>query len=246
MGRVLLPLVLAVSVSACAIAQEPSESSRAAIFGGTVETAGSAVARRTVLFTTASGDGTHGCTATVLDGSHALTARHCIFGATVDEGLVLVFATAWSAEATTRPVTAMRSYNDGFDDDIAVIAFSGGLPDGYVPVKVADAGLHLTAGTPVVLAGYGKASDDSDGTERGILRSVASTFEHDDVAAKRVWSVTSVGGTCSGDSGGPDYATVNGELVQFGVHVSGDCATTAVSTDVRAYRDWIETQMRTL
>jgi hypothetical protein len=213
-----------------------------AIVGGQVEPEGSDVARRTVLFTPAAGDGTHGCTATILDDAHALTAAHCLIGA--DEvDTVLVFATRFSPQATTRAVTAMRPFDTGFEHDIAVLGFSGGVPDGYVPVKLADDRV-LAPGTPLIEAGYGKTAADSDGSERGILRSVVTALGRVD-SSRRTLELSSVGHTvCNGDSGGPDYVSIDGALAQVGVHVSGDCASGSTSTDVRAYLAWIRAQLR--
>jgi secreted trypsin-like serine protease len=212
------------------------------IVGGVVEAPGSAIARRTVMFTTASGDGTHGCTATVLDDSHALTAAHCLIGASDVPDLVIVFANRFSASATTRPVTATHAYAEGIEHDIAVVTFAGGLPGGYVPVKLPDH-LELAPGAAVIEAGYGKASGDSDGSDRGILRSVQSALQSVDTAQHRLLIGTDGHTVCNGDSGGPDFVTVGGELVQIGVHSTGDCATGGTSTDVRAYVDWIRTQL---
>jgi secreted trypsin-like serine protease len=217
--------------------------STAAIVGGTLVPEGSEVARRTVLFTVAEGDGTHGCTATVLDATHALTAAHCVFGVSVDEGLVLVFATRWSAGAPKRAVTSFRTYDSGLDNDIAVLTFAGGLPEGSLPVTLPDEHLALPSGTAVVHAGYGRTSADSDGSDRGVLRSTPGLVLGNNAAMHRL-TFSSPGHTvCNGDSGGPDFLPADGRWVQIGVHVTGDCVGSAASTDVRAYLRWIHDQL---
>lgn len=237
---------LFLALSGCA-ATGPADAvggSAGAIVGGAVEPEGSAIARRTVLFTLTSVHGLHGCTATILDDSHALTAAHCRIGADgqPDLVLVLVFATHYAESAPTRPVTAIRAYNDGFDDDVAILTFSGGLPPGYVPVTLAS-DVALSAGESVTHAGYGTTSGDSDGSDRGVLRSVTGTLLQIDAAAHRLDFSSEGHTTCSGDSGGPDFVTKGGALVQVGVHSTGSCAASSSSMDVRSYLGWIHAQL---
>jgi hypothetical protein len=235
-------LFLALS-SGCAATDEVADSA-SAIVGGAAEADGSAIAQRTVLFTPRSVHGLHGCTATILDGAHALTAAHCLFGAKGVPDLVLVFATRFADDAPMRPVTAMRAFNDGFDDDVAVVTFSGGLPPGYVPVTL-TADVPLAARQSVVHAGYGQTSADSDGSDRGVLRSVTGLLQSVDEASHRLLFSSPGHTTCNGDSGGPDFVTRAGDgaLVQVGIHSTGSCQDGSSSMDVRSYLPWIQAQL---
>ena len=236
--------LLVVASSGCAQASsvDPLADSSGAIVGGAVETEGSAIAQRTVLFSPRSVHGLHGCTATILDGSHALTAAHCLFGAEDVPDLVLVFATHFAEDAPMRAVTSMKAYDGGFDNDVAVLTFSGGLPPGYLPVTLAD--VSLGAGEDVVQAGYGQTSADSDGSDRGVLRSVTTTLRQVDGTAHRLVFSSEGHTTCNGDSGGPDFVTTpRGGLVQVGVHSTGTCSSGSSSMDVRPYLGWIRSQL---
>jgi secreted trypsin-like serine protease len=236
-------------VAACTASTtgEPGELS-SDVVGGTVVAAGDAIAQRTVFFTPASSKGRAGCTATILDSAHALTAQHCVRAAEGVTDFVLLFARKWSDSAPTRPVTAMKGYAaDPFDDhdDIAVLTFSGGLPSGFVPVTLPK-DLVLKVGTAIIQAGFGVTTlEPKDGGDdgRGVLRSVATTLHAIDTKVHEI-SFQSPGHTiCSGDSGGPDFVNVKGALVQVGVHSTGNCEGAADSADVRAYDPWIQTQL---
>jgi uncharacterized protein (TIGR03382 family) len=196
--------------------------------------AGTAVARASAMFTTRAAAGAHGCSAAILDEAHAITAAHCTFGLEEVADPILVFATRVTADAPTRPIVAWFTPTDGFDEDLAVVEFEGGLPEGAAPVAIAPR-LRLRRGDPLTIAGYGETPD---GTGRGTLRQSAGRFDrliHDPPRRYR----GSGGVICSGDSGGPDFVVVGGTLRLLGVHVTGDCATTSVSTDVRRYVDFI-------
>lgn len=242
-GRRALGPVATVALYAAAAGCTPGEPERverstrsAPISGGSEVPAGSAVARSTVMFTSASSGGEHGCSATILDDAHALTAAHCTFGLEDVADPVLMFAVRFAPDAAMRPVTDGFAPTDGFTEDIAVLVFAGGLPEGAEPVVLAPK-LILADGDSVTHAGYGVTA--SGAPDRGTLRSSEGRFDgsHPEVDARYV---TIGAGVCSGDSGGPDFVTVGGNARQLGVHVTGDCASWSVSTDVRRYVDWIE------
>jgi hypothetical protein len=191
------------------------------------------------MFTAASSGGLHGCSASILDSAHALTAAHCILG--LPDDAVLVFATRFSATAAMRPVTAAVKPSAGTREDIAVLTFSGGLPPGAEPVVLAS-NLVMSAQDKITHAGYGVTS--LAGTGRGTLRQATGRFVTTVPAQKRYRAESPTGGICSGDSGGPDYVTVRGgQQRQLGVHVSGGCDSApnsvSSSTDVRQYITWI-------
>jgi hypothetical protein len=243
-------LALALGAGACAPAgDEPAPAGEAvgregrAISSGTRPPPDSPVARSTVMFFSAATEGKHGCSASVIDESHALTAGHCLIGADGVTDLVLLFATAYSPDAPTRPVTAAFTPGGFFEGgaDVAVLAFAGGLPAGYEPaVLVANA--PVPRGTKLIHAGFGQSA--SAVNDRGVLRAgpgrlVGFRRDPDPVYAARGEAAS----ICSGDSGGPDYlaGSPDGRLRQLGVHVAGGCDVepTSVSTDVRAHLDWI-------
>jgi secreted trypsin-like serine protease len=216
-----------------------SEEAADAIAGGTVVTSGP-IARTTVMFVAAGGDGTHGCSASIIDASHALTAGHCLIGLDPGDQPELVFETVVHAGGTRRTVTAFVGAPDSLNNDIAVLTFAGGLPPGHSATAVARQGFTLSPDrTTVTHAGYGQTTADVN--DRGTLHRASSTFRRT-LKDHRILSSRDGAGICSGDSGGPDYVRRDQRYVQVGVHVSGDCATTTVSTDVRAFTAFLLAQ----
>jgi Trypsin len=244
-------LALALGAAGCAPAgDEPVPAGEAvgheaqAISFGIQPPPGSPIARSTLMFLSAATEGKHGCSASLIDESHALTAGHCARGTEGISDLVLLFATAYSPDAPTRPVTATfippgYPFNGGAD--IGVIEFSGGVPAGYTPaVLVSNA--PVAPGTKLIHAGFGQST--STVNDRGILRAGRGHLVKFRNAPAPVYDASGDSSSiCSGDSGGPDYLTVSadGRLRQIGVHVSGGCdlEPTSSSTDVRANIDWI-------
>jgi len=206
-----------------------------AIFGGEVVSDGP-IARSTVMFVAKGGDGTHGCSASIIDAAHALTAAHCVFGLQPGDEPELVLELHVTAGGQRRTVTTFARPNDSFDDDIAVLTFAGGLPVDYEPVPLAAAALPTAAGDTLVHAGYGQTTATVN--DRGTLHAVATKFVGPQPDNRYLASAPNAG-ICSGDSGGPDYLPSGARIVQLGVHVSGDCQSAGVSSDVRRYLDFI-------
>ncbi|MCU0682478.1 MAG: trypsin-like serine protease [Polyangiaceae bacterium] len=238
------PLLLG-AASACAptvadVADAESGESRETISFGVPVTPGSSIARSTVMFLSAATEGKHGCSASLIDASHALTAAHCTNSAQGVTDLILLFATVYAPDAPTRPVTGMVTPG-GFigAPDIAVVEFAGGLPAGFAPVSLASA-LPLPADTQLVHAGFGQTT--SANNDRGVLHAGLGRLQELLPSPPRYLAIGD-SSICSGDSGGPDYVRVGSSrrLIQVGVHVSGGCDTNpfSVSTDVRAYLAWI-------
>ena len=126
--------MMVVAALGCGAEEGDLERAAQGIANGQVITVGP-IARSTVMFTPGNGDGTHGCTATLLDEAHALTAAHCLLGATPATEPVLVFSPAFSPTAPRRSVTALvpADPRSSVRADIAVLTFAGGLPEGYTP-----------------------------------------------------------------------------------------------------------------
>lgn len=210
-----------------------------AIFGGQPVKADDPIGKSGVFFTGISAMGHHGCSATVLDDSHALTAKHCWVGsaprAPLPADAVLMFAVAYAPDAVTRPALEIFRRTQ-LNEDIAVVRFTGGLPPGYAPIPLAGS-TRTSAGALVIHAGYGQTGWTVN--DRGTLRATETRFSSS--LPGRQWYETRLQGHsfCSGDSGGPDYVAVRGQLRQLGVHVTADCASFGRSTDVRPFTDWI-------
>ncbi len=192
------------------------------------------------------------CTASILSETILLTAAHCVVSPASD--LRVVFGTdVDSRSIVVKPVDAyqvsplwsLRQFQEFNTGDIAVVKFSGGLPAGYKPIKFLSDSSGLKDGQNVMLAGYGN-SDGARGTGAGKLRYVVTQIKSSGFSKTEILMEQSKGkGACHGDSGGPAYIQVNGELVVIGVTSRGvddpknDCSVSAAYTSVPYYANWI-------
>lgn len=193
------------------------------------------------------------CTISLISESIAITAAHCL---TEDPAnLIVYFGTEPAAMEPEQlqvrkvqgyvvsPFWAHRQEEDVNNGDIGVIRFSGGLPKGFKPISLLKDVSHLSVGQDVILAGYG-ANDGKAGTGGGKLRYTTTTILKPDFTLTELAFDQSKGtGACYGDSGGPAYAEMDGELVVVGVTSRGtedDCSGFVIYTSVPFYLSWIE------
>lgn len=204
------------------------------------------------------------CTGSILSPSIIVTAAHCVESEA--SSLRLVFGNDFSSRAIVirgvdakqaSPLWPFRQNAPTNTGDIALIRFSGGLPAGYKPVRFLTDSSKLSDGMPVTLAGFG-ASDVvqvrdprsgammSDHQGSGKLRYTDTTIVSATFTKSEFVTDSSKGrGACHGDSGGPAFVMVDGELVVTGVtsrsvNDPGDtCAVGAAYTSIPFYSNWI-------
>jgi secreted trypsin-like serine protease len=255
----LMMLMSAVALTACA----PNSSSKSQvdtansskIVGGDVVQAGSLVAQHTVaLFDRAK---SALCSGTLISDSLVLTAAHCV--SNNGQSMIVVFATDLhgAAEATKRAVK-YAIVNEGYSEekslasdthDIALVKFEGGLPQGYAPAPILQDFSKLQQGTTVRVAGYGLNWSWVVKRGEGILRTTELNIKDPNYSQSEVSLSQSLRkGICSGDSGGPAYLEVNGQLYVWGVTsrsdsmpipLTPDCFIFSVFTKVGSYTQWI-------
>ena len=131
--------------------------------------------------------------------------------------------------------------------DIAVIHLNGALPAGYHPATLlsASASAAIKKGDLTELAGYGITNAQTqDGA--GTLREVSVKDLRATRPNRSRPGPTQGKGACHGDSGGPAFAKVGGELQLWGVTNRGypdnapdNCKEYAVYTRIEAYADFI-------
>lgn len=222
------------------------------IVGGQTVSADDVIAATTVMVT----DGNFICTGSIIAQDIVVTAAHCT--AAKAEDLRIVFARQMPDDLTTVTDTVHAIYgfvaNPGWQGesstgpdqhDIAIIRFKGDLPSGYSVAQLLPADEALTKGETVTLAGYGITNAETqDGA--GLLRKVDVQIAKKLGKTEEVLDQTEGAGACHGDSGGPAFVTLNGQLLLWGVTNRGypdnapdDCVHESVYTRITAYTDFI-------
>ncbi len=237
-----------ISLAACGVPKSEihAKSLYSGITGGDLATGTEDFAKSTVMLI----DVKQGalCTASIIASNLAITAAHCV--ASPAQDLVLVFGTDIQATDIikrrvvayeTTPLWASRQNEQLNTGDMALVSFSGGIPQGYQVARMLGDISKLSDGQEVLLAGYGEADSDS-ATGAGKLRSVSVKIAQVALSPSEILFMQTDGkGACHGDSGGPAYATVDGAAVLIGVTSRGvdKCRSETIYTNIPYYADWI-------
>jgi secreted trypsin-like serine protease len=194
------------------------------------------------------------CTASIYSDSLLVTAAHClngsaardlrvVFGKSMDsQDLVIRAADAF----VVAPSWTLRQRQLTDTGDIALVHFRGGLAPGYKPAKILTDASALKIDQPVTLAGYG-TSDGVSKTGDGRLRFVETMISNTTFSSTEVLVDQSHGkGACHGDSGGPAYVKIDGQLYLWGItsrgvnDINDDCSVSSAYTVVPSYLKWLE------
>lgn len=198
------------------------------------------------------------CTGTIIDTQIVLTAGHCVEGDASE--LIVVFSEKIEGirPENVRPVVSFkRNENYGTKKaknmaDIAVIRFNPlqGLPEGYAPARILTDFSVLQPGQKIVAAGYGVNRAWILKRGAGVLRTAQLEISDPAFSETEVLVDQSLKrGVCSGDSGGPGYVEIEGQLYLWGVVSRGDsipiplvpdCFLFSVYTRVDYYASWID------
>lgn len=200
------------------------------------------------------------CTATPIAHDVLLTAAHCVNGS-ADKAWVGYY-TSLSCESgfkiseNAMPISEFVTHPEYVNteqnilNDVAVVFLKYPIPYGYPIYKIAHKS-SVTATSDIYFWGYGDIGYKQGGS--GFLRKTQfSRADYQLDETKKLIQLDQSHGTgiCSGDSGGPGFINVNGELEILGVnsYVSGPdearlCNENGFLTLADSFRDWIETEM---
>ncbi len=232
--------ILALAVAACSsegpsgVFLNPPEFKTDKIVGGEAVQAVDPIASSTVMIIDITVPAVI-CTGTIIAEDMILTAAHCTREKA--EELAVGFGLELPTEKNSEAIIHLRKVVAGMNHplwpeingtsknaqeknwgDISILKITGGLPDGFKPIKLLTDKNQLQKGQKVTLAGYGLTSliFGPRFAERLMKTEVELTDEN--FSETEVLFAQYKGrGACKGDSGGPAYVHINGETFLMGV-----------------------------
>jgi secreted trypsin-like serine protease len=231
------------------------------IIGGQDEIPGSPISQQTVYIKGKIQRASFTCTGTILSENMILTAGHCLGGGGYAD-LVVHFGVQ-GEKAAIKVINQIRKQDNPvpseYDwDDVAVLKLESKIPAGFRPVKFLSDVSLMKNGAAVILAGYGQTvthPPSSGNGNSGRLRSVEQVVLQYPYGQTEILVSLQGKGACRGDSGGPAFVNINGELQQIGIasrmtendRIPGGgrnpqyaCIVDLVYTDILAQKNWID------
>lgn len=179
------------------------------------------------------------CSAVLVEEDLLVTAAHCL-DPFPDEGALEVRFGPQPETSTERvPVAALHVHPDFRSDasaDIGLLRLTEAVNIEPVPWNVeALSGQQL--GDTVILVGFGRTTADDEGEP---LRRQASVILGEVLPTSITWTDPEQG-LCVGDSGGPAYLSLDGDLVLAGVLREGkpSCAGWGAATRTDPFDSWL-------
>ncbi len=176
------------------------------------------------------------CTGTVIaingQSLYVLTAGHCCAPSTPPE--IITRGPRYDQPTATYAVLqylANPSYTQGgdasqpFDFCMITAGLGGQAAPPVVPAMTATTD-NVTGSTPITQVGYGQTVAGPEGSDNNVFRNEIGPIHVQQFYQYQITYDETAGGTCFGDSGGPDLAVgSDGQREVFGVHsfVEGNC-----------------------
>jgi uncharacterized protein (TIGR03382 family) len=229
-------------------AASASPDGNAPILGGTQATAGQYPSVVALELSTPEGEAL--CTGTLITKDWVLTAAHCVLGLSAGDVKVhFNTVNVFSSPGTVR-TASMAIAKPGFSlntlgkNDIGLVKLSEPMTD-IKPTAVNLDPTKAPVGITVTMVGFG-ATAVGGGGAIGVEYVVQQTsigcnaFVGSD-SDLLCFSQVNGKGKCEGDSGGPSFAMINGQLTEVGITSFGDqdCSQYGADTRTDAERDFI-------
>lgn len=215
------------------------------IIGGTVATGSEPWAKHMASVLNSSDGGM--CAGTLVRQNWVLTAAHCVERASPSQLFVTFGLDGYGMSETPIRVIQVVIHPDrrpgGTYDthDLALLQLQRAAPAPSTPAALHET--PVTAGLPILFAGYGVTSPENV-ESLGPLRYARATLSEPQFSSTE-FRVNQTAGACLGDSGGPIFAVVGTEFHLAGVVSRGDnrCRT-SVGTKVERHLTWLESALK--
>ncbi len=184
-------------------------------------------------------DGEFGCTGTIVAADRVMTAAHCLEGGDTPSHIMIGDTLGSGHMVAVRDGWMHPDYdfNAEFAADIAVLLLDEDVSAVVIPIDRTPAAQLVN--TSFIYAGYGDTQGTGGDGKRKAANAHVTELEGDVLVAE-----TDNGGACFGDSGGPLYRNVDGQLHVMGVVSFGytdDCMDAGGNTRTDIYADWVLT-----
>ena len=200
------------------------------------------------------------CSGTLIDSQVVLTAAHCVQDKPAGTQFYIVFGTHLTSRdkitsihkatvAVSHRLFDVKQPRDAYD--IALMKFDGPAPRDAVIAPILKDKNFLKSGTPLVVAGYGRDSNFSDG-HSGQLKFANIKVANSRYSATEFRTTQFFKGICLGDSGGPAFVEINGVFYVAGItnrtnyFGSVECVLSSYFARVDQFQDWIEQNLKLL